>query len=52
MLAVLAGFIVGGLIAVVMLVGQRVGLRSHIAFGPSMLAGAFIALVLEYQLVA
>ena len=51
-LAVLAGFIVGGLIAVVMLVGQRVGLRSHIAFGPSMLAGAFVALVLEYQLVA
>jgi leader peptidase (prepilin peptidase)/N-methyltransferase len=50
--AVLAGFIVGGLIAVVMLVGQRVGLRSHIAFGPSMILGAFVALVFEYQLVA
>jgi leader peptidase (prepilin peptidase)/N-methyltransferase len=50
--ALLAGFIVGGLIAVVMLVGQRVGLRSHIAFGPSMLVGAFVALVFEYQLVA
>jgi leader peptidase (prepilin peptidase)/N-methyltransferase len=49
---VLAGFVVGGLIAVVMLVGRRVGLRSHIAFGPSMLAGAFVALVVRYQLVA
>jgi leader peptidase (prepilin peptidase)/N-methyltransferase len=48
----LAGFVVGGLIAVVMLVGRRVGMRSHIAFGPSMLAGAFVALVVQYQLVA
>lgn len=52
LVALLAGFVVGGLIAVVMLVGQRVGLRSHIAFGPSMLAGAFVALVFEYQLLA
>lgn len=50
--AVLAGFIVGGMVALVMLVGQRVGLRSHIAFGPSMLVGAFVALLIEYQLVA
>jgi leader peptidase (prepilin peptidase)/N-methyltransferase len=50
--AVLAGFLVGGLIALVMLVAQRVGLRTQIAFGPSMLVGAFIALALEYQLVA
>jgi leader peptidase (prepilin peptidase)/N-methyltransferase len=49
MVAVLAGFLVGGLIALVMLVGQRVGMRSHIAFGPSMLAGAFVALLVEYQ---
>jgi leader peptidase (prepilin peptidase)/N-methyltransferase len=52
LVAVMAGFLVGGLIALVMLVGQRVGLRSHIAFGPSMLVGAFVALVVEYQLVA
>jgi leader peptidase (prepilin peptidase)/N-methyltransferase len=52
LVGLLAGFIVGGLIAVVMLIGRRVGLRSHIAFGPSMLAGAFVALVVEYQLVA
>ena len=42
----------GGVIALVMLVGQRVGLRSHIAFGPSMLVGAFVALAFEYQLLA
>jgi leader peptidase (prepilin peptidase)/N-methyltransferase len=50
--ALLAGFVVGGLIAVAMLVGQRVGRRSHIAFGPSMLAGAFVALVFEYHVLA
>jgi leader peptidase (prepilin peptidase)/N-methyltransferase len=48
----LAGFLVGGLLALVMLAGRRVGLRSHIAYGPSMLIGAFVALVIEYQLVA
>lgn len=52
MVALLAGFLVGGLIAIVMLVARRVGMRSHIAFGPSMLVGAFVALLLEYQLVA
>lgn len=50
--ALLAGFIVGGVVALVMLVGQRVGLRSHIAFGPSMLAGAFVALAVEYHVLA
>lgn len=48
----LAGFLVGGVVGVVMLVGQRVGLRSHIAFGPSMLVGAFVALAVEFQWVA
>ena len=47
----LLGFLVGGLVALVMLLGRRVGLRSHIAFGPSMLVGALLALGLEYQLV-
>jgi leader peptidase (prepilin peptidase)/N-methyltransferase len=51
-LALMAGFLVGGLIAVVMLIGRRVGLRSHIAFGPSMLAGAFVGLLVEYHVVA
>jgi leader peptidase (prepilin peptidase)/N-methyltransferase len=35
-----------------MLLGRRVGLRSHIAFGPAMLVGAFVALALEFQWVA
>ncbi|WP_270887859.1 prepilin peptidase [Pedococcus sp. 5OH_020] len=51
-MGLLAGFVVGGVLAVVMLVGRRVGLRSHIAFGPSMLLGALLALAVEYQLVA
>jgi len=46
----LAGFVVGGLIAIVMLLGRRVGLRSHIAFGPSMLVGAFVAMAVQYHL--
>ena len=49
---VLAGFLVGGVISLVMLAGRRVGLRSHIAYGPSMLAGAFVALVVEYHVLA
>lgn len=51
-LGVLAGVVVGGVVAVLMLVAQRVGLRSHIAYGPSLLLGAFLALAFEYQLVA
>ena len=47
-----AGFLVGGVVALVMLVAQRVGLRSHIAYGPSLLLGTFLALAFEYQLVA
>jgi leader peptidase (prepilin peptidase)/N-methyltransferase len=46
----LAGFVAGGVIALGMLLAQRAGLRSHIAFGPAMIAGAVVALGLEYQL--
>lgn len=46
----LAGFVAGGVIALGMLLAQRAGLRSHIAFGPAMIAGAVIALGLEYRL--
>lgn len=51
LLGLLAGFVAGGVIAIVMLVAQRAGLRSHVAFGPAMLLGAFAALALEYRLV-
>lgn len=50
--ALMSGFLVGGLVGIVMLVGRRVGLRSHIAFGPSMLAGAFVAMLVQYHVVA
>jgi leader peptidase (prepilin peptidase)/N-methyltransferase len=49
--ATFAGFLVGGVMAVVLLVGRRAGLKSHIAFGPAMLVGAFIAIAVEYQVV-
>jgi leader peptidase (prepilin peptidase)/N-methyltransferase len=49
---VLAGFVVGGLFAVVFLVGRRVGLRSHIAYGPSMLIGSFLSMAVSYQWLA
>ena len=52
MIGVLAGFVVGGLVAVVFLAGRRAGLRSHIAYGPSMLIGALLALALQFQRVA
>lgn len=50
--ALLAGFLVGGLVGVLMLVGRRVGMRSHIAFGPSMLAGALVGVLVQYHVVA
>ena len=50
--ALTAGFLVGGLVGVVMLVGRRVGMRSHIAFGPSMLAGAFVGVLVQYHVLA
>jgi leader peptidase (prepilin peptidase)/N-methyltransferase len=46
LIGLLAAFIVGGLIAIVALVLRRVTLRGSIPFGPSMLVGAFIALLL------
>jgi leader peptidase (prepilin peptidase)/N-methyltransferase len=43
--ALLAAFVVGGLVAIVALLMRRVTLRGSIPFGPSMLAGALIALL-------
>jgi leader peptidase (prepilin peptidase)/N-methyltransferase len=50
--AVMAGGIVGGLVAIVMLVGRRVGLRSQIAYGPPLMVGAFVGVLVEYHVVA
>jgi leader peptidase (prepilin peptidase)/N-methyltransferase len=38
-----AGFLVGGVTAVVLLLGRRVGLKSSIAYGPAMCLGAWVA---------
>ncbi|MFC4137900.1 MULTISPECIES: A24 family peptidase [unclassified Microbacterium] len=46
LLGLLAGFICGGVIAVVMLALRRTTLRGALPFGPSMLAGALVALLL------
>ncbi|MFB6612310.1 prepilin peptidase [Agromyces sp. NPDC056379] len=46
LVGLLAAFVVGGAIALVALALKRVTLRGSIPFGPSMLAGALIAVVL------
>jgi leader peptidase (prepilin peptidase) / N-methyltransferase len=42
----LTGFILGGLVAAVLLVSRRADRRSHLSFGPALIAGAFIWAVL------
>ncbi|NYG22128.1 leader peptidase (prepilin peptidase)/N-methyltransferase [Agromyces hippuratus] len=46
LVGLLAAFVVGGVIAIVALVLKRVTLRGSIPFGPSMLVGALIAVLL------
>lgn len=41
--SVLAAFVMGGLIALALLLARRVTRSSHIAFGPSMILGAWVA---------
>jgi leader peptidase (prepilin peptidase)/N-methyltransferase len=41
----LAGFVLGGLVAVVLLLGRRADRRSTISFGPAMVAGAYLVAV-------
>ncbi|TFC15177.1 prepilin peptidase [Cryobacterium algoritolerans] len=41
-----AAFLIGGLVALVALAARRVTLQGSIPFGPSMLAGAFLAVLL------
>jgi leader peptidase (prepilin peptidase)/N-methyltransferase len=48
--AVLAAFVVGGIVAVLLVVLRRVGLRGHIAYGPALLVGSFVALGLDFQM--
>ena len=46
LVGLLAAFVVGGVIAIVALALKRVTLRGSIPFGPSMLAGALVAVLL------
>lgn len=41
-----AGFLIGGVVALVLVLVRRVGWRGSIAFGPPMLLGAFVGLLL------
>jgi leader peptidase (prepilin peptidase) / N-methyltransferase len=44
-----AAFLVGGVIALLLLVTRRASRKSHIAFGPSMILGAWVALMFPVQ---
>jgi leader peptidase (prepilin peptidase) / N-methyltransferase len=48
--SVLAAFLIGGLIALILLLVGRASRSSHIAFGPSMILGAWLALMFPVQL--
>ncbi len=39
-----AGFLVGGLVAAALLVAGRAGRKTHIAYGPAMCVGAWVAI--------
>jgi leader peptidase (prepilin peptidase)/N-methyltransferase len=47
--SVLAAFVVGGVIALILLLARRASRSSFIAFGPSMILGAWVALMFPVQ---
>ena len=49
--SVLAAFVIGGVIAVIMLVLGRASRSSHMAFGPSMILGAWAALMFPLMVI-
>jgi leader peptidase (prepilin peptidase)/N-methyltransferase len=49
--SVFAAFVSGGVIALILLVTRRATLKSHIAFGPSMILGAWVALMSPVNIV-
>lgn len=44
-LAIVVGFLIGGLAGLLMLVSRLKGFREHFAFGPAMVVGAYVALL-------
>ena len=49
--SVLAAFVIGGLIAVLLLLAGRASRSSHVAFGPSMILGAWVAVMFPVVLI-
>jgi len=49
--SVLAAFLIGGVIALLLLVTRRASRSSHIAFGPSMILGAWVALMFPVHVI-
>lgn len=47
--SVLAAFVIGGVIALILLLARRVSRSSQMAFGPSMILGAWVALMFPVQ---
>ncbi|HEY8651872.1 MAG TPA: prepilin peptidase [Dermatophilaceae bacterium] len=50
--SVLAAFVIGGFIALILLLARRATRSSSIAFGPSMILGAWVALMFPVQVLA
>jgi len=49
--SVLAAFVIGGVIAMILLIARRASRSSHIAFGPAMILGAWVALMFPVKLI-
>jgi leader peptidase (prepilin peptidase)/N-methyltransferase len=49
--SVLAAFLIGGVVALLLLVSRRASRSSHIAFGPSMILGAWVALMFPVRVI-
>ena len=47
--SVLAAFVIGGAVALILLLAGRASRSSHVAFGPSMILGAWVALMFPVQ---
>jgi len=50
--SVVAAFVIGGVIAVILLLSGRASRSSHFAFGPSMILGAWVALMFPVQVMS
>jgi leader peptidase (prepilin peptidase)/N-methyltransferase len=49
--SVLGAFVSGGVLALILLLAGRAGRSSHIAFGPSMIVGAWVAVMFPVVLI-